>query len=111
MLYLRDEQWPCVEPAVAGSIAVLAPAVTKFDDRGKALTELAMVSIEKKGAIDVLPRAKWVELETSCPKEKCQGYVGNGGSAASPPLHGKSACHCSDKDRNSFRNADEGNDY
>ena len=69
MLLVRNEAWPIAEPAVAGAKVVLAPTVTKFDAEGRATTELATVQ-KKTVAIDILPWAKWVELETPCPDDK-----------------------------------------
>jgi hypothetical protein len=69
MLLVRNDAWPIAEPAVAGA-KVLAPTVTKFDAEGRATTELATVQNKKTVAIDSLPWAKWVELETPCPDDK-----------------------------------------
>ena len=70
MELVRNDAWPSAEPAVAGSRAVLAPTVTVIDASGKAKTELATVQQKKTDAVDVLPWAKWVELETPCPDDK-----------------------------------------
>ena len=69
MLLVRNDAWPIAEPAVAGAKVVLAPTVTTFDKDGKATSELATVQ-KHKAAIDVLPWAKWAELETPCPDAK-----------------------------------------
>ena len=67
MLLVRDEDWPiAAQPAVAG--LVLAPHVAEFDGKGKALTELATIQ-KKEPVVDILPWAKWVELETKTADE------------------------------------------
>ena len=70
MELVRNDAWPSVEPAVAGARVVLAPTVTVFDAAGKATTELATVQQKKIERVDVLPWAKWVELETPCDNGK-----------------------------------------
>ena len=67
---VRNDAWPPAEPAVAGAELVLAPTVTKIDRAGKATTELATVQKKQISPVDVLPWAKWVELETPCPDGK-----------------------------------------
>ena len=66
MELVRDDAWPSIEPAVAGARAVLAPTVTAMDAQGRATTELATVLKKKEIPVDVLPWAKWVELDTPC---------------------------------------------
>ena len=57
-------------PAVAGAEKVLlAPTVVKFDAKGKALTELATIQ-KRELVVDILPWAKWVQLETKTSDEK-----------------------------------------
>ena len=69
---------------------VLAPTVVRLDPQGKALTQLATVQ-KKEVSIDVLPWAKWVELETPCRDEEArQASSGNCDPAVSPPPHGGS---------------------
>ena len=64
VLLVRNEDWPiAAQPAVAGAEKVLAPHVVKFDAKGKALTELATIQ-KKEPVVDILPWAKWVEVET-----------------------------------------------
>jgi hypothetical protein len=70
MEHVRNDAWPIAEPAVAGARVVLAPTVTVIDAAGKAQTELATVQQKKTDPVDVLPWAKWVELETPCPDGK-----------------------------------------
>ena len=50
MLYVRDDSWPIIEPAVAREKTVLAPTVTAMDAQGRATTERETV-LEKKGHI------------------------------------------------------------
>ena len=67
MLYVRDDSWPIIEPAVAREKTVLAPTVTAMDAQGRATTERETV-LEKKGtSVDVLPWPKCVEFKTPYP--------------------------------------------
>ena len=67
MMYVRDDSWPIIEPAVAREKTVLAPTVTAMDAQGRATTERETV-LEKKGtSVDVLPWPKCVEFKTPYP--------------------------------------------
>ena len=71
MELVRNDAWPIIEPAaVDKEITVLAPVVTTMDAQGRATTELATVSKKRALPVDVLPWAKWVELETPCRDNK-----------------------------------------
>ena len=48
MMYVRDDNWPIIEPAVAGKKTVLAPIVTAMDAQGRATTERETVLNKRK---------------------------------------------------------------
>ena len=48
---------------------ILAPIVVRLGAHGRALTQ-HITAQKKQVAIDALPWAKWVELETPCPDQK-----------------------------------------
>ena len=67
MLYVRDDNWPIIEPAVAREKTVLAPTVTAMDAQGRATTERETVLEKKDTSVDVLPWPKCVEFKTPYP--------------------------------------------
>ena len=71
MLHARDNKWPIVLPPVGSAVAevIIAPTVVELDEEGRAVSVLATVPARKDN-FDLLPWAKWVELETECPDDK-----------------------------------------
>ena len=53
----------------AGAEEILAPTVVRLDAHGRAVSQHTTVQ-KKQVAIDALPWAKWVELETPCCDKK-----------------------------------------
>ena len=69
MLLVRNDAWPIPPAQSAGAEEILAPTVVRLYAHGMAVSQHTTVQ-KKQVAIDALPWAKWVELETPCPDQK-----------------------------------------
>ena len=69
MLLFRNDSWPDSPAQSAVEEEILAPIVVRWDADGRAVSQHTTVQ-KKQVAIETLPWAKWVELETPCPDQK-----------------------------------------